>query len=102
MHGFTKESSDLLVAAMARGGGGSLSAPALDTACVSDGVAWSQARGKEALGSMGVDTPLAALSSQPRMPSHYFKQLFAQARTPPHSHHAALPAPRRTAPLPRR
>ena len=83
MHGFTKESSDLLVAAMARGGGGSLSAPALDTACVSDGVAWSQARGKEALGSMGVDTPLAALSSQPRMPSHYFKQLFAQVTNPP-------------------
>ena len=50
---------------------------------MSDGVAWSQARGKEVLGSMGVDTPLAALSSQPRMPSHYFKQLFAQVTNPP-------------------
>lgn len=61
MHGFTKESSDILVAAMAKG--------------------------KEALGSMGVDTPLAALSLQPRMPSHYFKQLFAQvgAHLPSHS-----------------
>jgi hypothetical protein len=54
MHGFTKESSDILVAAMAKG--------------------------KEALGSMGVDTPLAALSLQPRVPSAYFKQLFAQVR----------------------
>jgi len=54
MHGFTKEGSDILVSAMAKG--------------------------KEALGSMGVDTPLAALSLQPRMPSHYFKQLFAQVK----------------------
>merc|ERR1719502_845813 len=39
--------------------------------------------GKEALGSMGVDTPLAALSVVPRQPSHYFKQLFAQVTNPP-------------------
>eukprot|EP00966_Prymnesium_polylepis_P193187 4477683-Prymnesium_polylepis.1 len=39
--------------------------------------------GKEALGSMGVDTPLAVLSQFPRAPSHYFKQLFAQAPHPP-------------------
>ena len=57
MFGHTKESVDVLVAAMARG--------------------------KEALGSMGVDTPLAALSHQPRQPSHYFKQLFAQVTNPP-------------------
>jgi hypothetical protein len=57
MFGFTKESVELLVGAMAAG--------------------------KEGLGSMGVDTPLAALSLQPRSPSHYFKQLFAQVTNPP-------------------
>jgi len=57
MHGFTKESAGVLVSAMAAG--------------------------KEALGSMGVDTPLAVLSQQPRSPSHYFKQLFAQVTNPP-------------------
>jgi len=39
--------------------------------------------GKEPLGSMGVDTPLAVLSMVPRMPAHYFKQLFAQVTNPP-------------------
>lgn len=39
--------------------------------------------GKEPLGSMGVDTPLAVLSKMPRMPSAYFKQLFAQVTNPP-------------------
>jgi len=57
MFGHTRESVDVLVGAMARG--------------------------KEALGSMGVDTPLAALSMVPRQPSHYFKQLFAQVTNPP-------------------
>lgn len=39
--------------------------------------------GKEALGSMGVDTPLAILSDQSQHLSHYFKQLFAQVTNPP-------------------
>ena len=52
MFGFTREAVDVLVSAMVAG--------------------------KEGLGSMGVDTPLAVLSAQPKQPSHYFKQLFAQ------------------------
>ena len=39
--------------------------------------------GKEALGSMGVDTPLAVLSDRPQLISNYFKQLFAQVTNPP-------------------
>lgn len=39
--------------------------------------------GKEALGSMGTDTPLAVLSDQSQHMSHYFKQLFAQVTNPP-------------------
>ena len=39
--------------------------------------------GKEALGSMGTDTPLAVLSNRPRMLFDYFKQLFAQVTNPP-------------------
>ncbi|KAH9258228.1 hypothetical protein BASA81_003277 [Batrachochytrium salamandrivorans] len=39
--------------------------------------------GKEALGSMGVDTPLAVLSSLPQLPFNYMKQLFAQVTNPP-------------------
>jgi glutamate synthase (NADPH/NADH) len=57
MFGFTRESVDILVKAMTDG--------------------------KEGLGSMGVDTPLAVLSTQPKPPSHYFKQLFAQVTNPP-------------------
>ncbi|KAL3927618.1 MAG: hypothetical protein SGPRY_002739 [Prymnesium sp.] len=57
MYGFTKEGVDVLVSAMVNG--------------------------KEALGSMGVDTPMAVLSQQVRPPSHYFKQLFAQVTNPP-------------------
>ena len=57
MFGFTKEGSDVLISAMVAG--------------------------KEGLGSMGTDTPLAVLSVQPRPPSHYFKQLFAQVTNPP-------------------
>ena len=39
--------------------------------------------GKEALGSMGTDTPLAVLSDRPQLISNYFKQLFAQVTNPP-------------------
>ncbi len=39
--------------------------------------------GKEPIGSMGTDTPLAVLSNQPQHLSHYFKQLFAQVTNPP-------------------
>jgi glutamate synthase (NADPH/NADH) large chain len=38
---------------------------------------------KEAIGSMGTDTPLAVLSKQPQHLSSYFKQLFAQVTNPP-------------------
>jgi len=39
--------------------------------------------GKEPIGSMGCDTPLAILSDQPQHLSSYFKQLFAQVTNPP-------------------
>ncbi len=39
--------------------------------------------GKEPVGSMGSDTPLAILSDQPQHLSSYFKQLFAQVTNPP-------------------
>ncbi|MDD9207887.1 glutamate synthase large subunit, partial [Georgenia sp. 10Sc9-8] len=39
--------------------------------------------GAEALGSMGTDTPLAVLSSRPRLLFDYFIQLFAQVTNPP-------------------
>jgi len=57
MFGYTTETLDLLLYPMAVGG-------------------------KEALGSMGNDAPLAVLSQQPRNMSDYFKQLFAQVRPP--------------------
>lgn len=38
---------------------------------------------KEALGSMGNDTPLACIASQPRLLYEYFRQLFAQVTNPP-------------------
>ena len=41
------------------------------------------ATGEEAIGSMGVDTPLACLSDKPQSLFHYFKQLFAQVTNPP-------------------
>ncbi len=56
--GFTYEELNLLVAPMAR-------------------------TGAEALGSMGTDTPIAVLSSRPRMLYDYFQQLFAQVTNPP-------------------
>ena len=41
------------------------------------------ATGGEALGSMGTDTPIAALSARPRLLFDYFQQLFAQVTNPP-------------------
>ncbi len=38
---------------------------------------------KEALGSMGNDSPLACLALQPRLLYEYFRQLFAQVTNPP-------------------
>ena len=56
--GFTYEELNLLVAPMAR-------------------------TGAEPLGSMGSDTPIAVLSTRPRMLYDYFQQLFAQVTNPP-------------------
>lgn len=39
--------------------------------------------GKEPLGAMGADNPLAVLSDRPQHLSNYFKQLFAQVTNPP-------------------
>ncbi|MBC6426592.1 MAG: glutamate synthase large subunit [Ekhidna sp.] len=39
--------------------------------------------GKEPIGSMGLEVPIAALSKFPQHPSHYFKQFFAQVSNPP-------------------
>lgn len=39
--------------------------------------------GKEAIGSMGTDTPLAVLSNRSRLLYDYFTQLFAQVTNPP-------------------
>ncbi|RAI98685.1 glutamate synthase (NADPH/NADH) large chain [Chitinophaga skermanii] len=39
--------------------------------------------GKEPVGSMGTDVPLAILSDEPQHLSSYFKQLFAQVTNPP-------------------
>ncbi|WP_107765793.1 glutamate synthase large subunit [Nocardioides terrigena] len=39
--------------------------------------------GAETLGSMGTDTPIAALSEKPRLLFDYFAQLFAQVTNPP-------------------
>lgn len=39
--------------------------------------------GKEPIGSMGTDVPLAILSDEPQHLSSYFKQLFAQVTNPP-------------------
>lgn len=39
--------------------------------------------GAETLGSMGTDTPIAALSDKPRLLFDYFAQLFAQVTNPP-------------------
>ncbi len=39
--------------------------------------------GQEAIGSMGTDTPISALSSHPKLLHTYFKQNFAQVTNPP-------------------
>ncbi len=39
--------------------------------------------GKEAIGSMGDDTPLAVISDKPRNISHFFRQNFSQVTNPP-------------------
>ena len=39
--------------------------------------------GKQPLGSMGNDSPLAVLSEKPQLVYNYFKQLFAQVTNPP-------------------
>src|SRR4029453_5389049 len=39
--------------------------------------------GAEPLGSMGTDTPVAVLSTRPRLMYDYFTQLFAQVTNPP-------------------
>ncbi len=56
--GYTEEELRLLVAPMARAGA-------------------------EPIGSMGTDTPVAVLSSRPRLLFDYFTQLFAQVTNPP-------------------
>ncbi|WP_419495100.1 glutamate synthase large subunit [Chryseobacterium bernardetii] len=49
-----------------------------------DGVIKEMAsHGKEPIGSMGFDAPLAVLSEKPQHLSSYFKQLFAQVTNPP-------------------
>ena len=39
--------------------------------------------GKESIGAMGVDTPIAVLSKENQPLFRYFKQLFAQVTNPP-------------------
>jgi len=56
--GYTREDLEMIVAPMARDG-------------------------QEPVGSMGTDTPLAVLSSKPKLLFNYFKQLFAQVTNPP-------------------
>lgn len=46
-------------------------------------IAPSALAGKQPLGSMGNDAPLAVLSDQPQLIYNYFKQLFAQVTNPP-------------------
>ncbi|MGH9270660.1 MAG: glutamate synthase-related protein, partial [Ilumatobacteraceae bacterium] len=41
------------------------------------------AKGIEPIGSMGTDTPIAVLSTRPRLLFDYFQQLFAQVTNPP-------------------
>nr|MBA3310781.1 glutamate synthase large subunit [Nocardioidaceae bacterium] len=58
MFGYTEEELRVLLAPMARAGA-------------------------EPIGSMGTDSPIAALSSRPRLLFDYFSQLFAQVTNPP-------------------
>jgi glutamate synthase (NADPH/NADH) large chain len=58
LHGFTKEDLQVIIAPLAKDG-------------------------KDPIGSMGTDVPLAILSHQTQHLSNYFKQLFAQVTNPP-------------------
>jgi len=58
MFGYTHEELKIIIAPMARDG-------------------------KEPIGSMGTDTPIAVLSERPRLLFDYFSQLFAQVTNPP-------------------
>lgn len=58
LHGFTKEDLKVIIEPMTK-------------------------VGKDPIGSMGADTPLACLSHQTQHLSNYFKQLFAQVTNPP-------------------
>ncbi len=46
-------------------------------------IATMASTGKEPIGSMGNDTPLAILSEKPQLLFNYFKQIFAQVTNPP-------------------
>src|SRR3546814_11493849 len=52
---------------------------------------------KEAVGSMGQDTPLAVISDKPRTVSHFFRQTFSQVTNPPidslHDRYVMIPTP---------
>ncbi len=54
--------------------------------------------GMEPIGSMGTDTPIAALSEKPRLLFDYFAQLFAQVTNPRWTPSARSSSPRCTAP----
>lgn len=45
-------------------------------------IAFMCEKGKEPIGSMGIDTPLAVLSDRPQLLFNYFKQKFAQVTNP--------------------
>jgi glutamate synthase (NADPH/NADH) large chain len=47
------------------------------------GLASMVTEGKDPIGSMGIDTPLAVLSDRPQLLYNYFKQSFAQVTNPP-------------------
>ncbi len=46
-------------------------------------IAYMVENGKEPIGSMGIDTPIAVLSEHPQLLFNYFKQKFAQVTNPP-------------------
>ncbi|MHB1391804.1 MAG: glutamate synthase large subunit [Clostridia bacterium] len=46
-------------------------------------IAYMAENGKEPIGSMGIDTPIAVLSEHPQLLFNYFKQKFAQVTNPP-------------------
>lgn len=46
-------------------------------------LAYSAENGKEPIGSMGVDTPIAVISERPQLLFNYFRQKFAQVTNPP-------------------